>query len=166
MTIEQLRGYFFDKYLVEMRVSGRDLIAYLRQPSRVHRLNPLHDRGHPYTEDAIYTSGFEARFEAATKEILLDLDPAKEYTLVTPWLHAWQDLLDGEEHGLPTRATAAKADPLPGLVHTDRRVLEATSMGLMVREAMANGLTFTRRYLEPRPDWTPWKAYCEAERNR
>jgi hypothetical protein len=58
-----------------MHVAGRDLIAYLQQPSRIHRLNPLHDRGRPYSEDAIYTSGFSARFEADGNRAVLDLDP-------------------------------------------------------------------------------------------
>jgi hypothetical protein len=37
-------------------------------------------------------------------------------------------------------------------------------MDLMLREATTNGLTFTRRYPAPSPDWQPWKAYYEAER--
>jgi hypothetical protein len=164
MNVERLRGYFFDKYLVEMHVAGRDLIAYLQQPSRIHRLNPLHDRGRPYSEDAIYTSGFSARFEADGNRAVLDLDPDRDYTLVTPWFHSWRHLLDGDEHGLPPRAVAVKADPLPGLQRTDSRVLPATSMDLMLREATTNGLTFTRRYPAPSPDWQPWKAYYEAER--
>jgi 2',3'-cyclic-nucleotide 2'-phosphodiesterase (5'-nucleotidase family) len=166
MTVERLRGYFFDKYLVELRVAGRDLIAYLQQPSRIHRLNPLHDRGRPYSEDALYTAGFSARFDAGTKQIAIGLDPDTEYTLVTPWFHSWRHLLDGSDHGLPPLAVAAKADPLPGLKHDSSRVLPATSMELVLREATTNGLTFARRYPTPAPDWEPWRAYYEAERAR
>jgi len=166
MTVERLQGYFYDKYLIEMKVTGRNLIAYLQKPAAMHRLNPLHDRGRAYSQDAIYYAGFEARFEEATKKVALDLDPAREYTLVTPWFHSWRHLVDGEERGLPTRATAEKAEPLSGLRHTDQRVLAATSMKLMIDEAVAKGLTFQRKYAEPRPDWAPWKAYYEAARKK
>lgn len=166
MTVERLYSMFFDRHLVEYRVTGRDLLAYLRRPAILPRLNPLHDRGRPFTEDALYTAGFAARFDEATQEVVLDLDPAKDYTLVTPWLHSWRQLLDGEENGLPPRALAANADPLPGLVSRDRRVLPSSSMTLMVTEGVAKGLTFPRLYPEPRPDWAPWKAHYEAERKR
>ena len=165
-TVERLCGFFYDRHLVEMRVSGKDLLAYLRHPSRLHRLNPLHDCGRPFSEDAIYCAGFDARFDAATRQVRIDLDPAKEYTLVTPWLHSWRDLLDGDERGLPLPGKAAAANPLPGLVHTHRRILPATSMELMLDEAVAKGLDITRPYPEPRPDWLLWKTHYEAERRK
>jgi 2',3'-cyclic-nucleotide 2'-phosphodiesterase (5'-nucleotidase family) len=166
MTVERLQGYFYDKYLVEMKVTGRDLIAYLQKPAAMHRLNPLHDRGRAYSQDAIYYAGLDARFGEADKKVTLDLDPAREYTLVTPWFHSWRHLVGGEERGLPTRATAEKAKPLSGLARSEQRVLAGTSMKLMIDEAVAKGLTFQRKYAEPRPDWAPWKAHYEAERKK
>ncbi|MBT3379071.1 MAG: bifunctional metallophosphatase/5'-nucleotidase [Lentisphaerae bacterium] len=168
MTVERLQGYFFDKVLIELRVSGDDLIAYLMRPSVTHRLNPLHDRGRPYSEDAIYYAGLDVAFSEQAKTVLFTLDngPERTYTVVTPWFHSWRHLLDGEERGLPTRATARKAKPLPGLSRSDQRVLPVTTMQLMIDEAVARGITFQRKYAKPRPDWPVWKAHYEAERQK
>ncbi len=166
VTVERLYGLFFDRHLVEYHVTGSDLLAYLKQPAMVNRLNPLHDRGRPFTEDALYPAGFTARFDEATKEVIVDLDPAKEYTLVTPWLHSWRNLLDRAENGLPPRAAAAEANPLPGLACRDRKLLPSSTMSLMVQAGTTDGLVFSRLYPEPRPDWAVWKAYYETERKR
>lgn len=164
VTVERLRSYFFDRHLVQVRVSGSDLLAYLRQPAMLARLNPLSDRGRPFTENAFYTAGFAARFDPGTKTVALDLDPAKDYTLVTPWLHSWRHLLDGEENGLPPRALAEQANPLPGMPHRERQLLPATSMALMLAAGTEKGLVFQRRFPEPRPDWEPWKTHAAAAR--
>ncbi|NOY82716.1 MAG: bifunctional metallophosphatase/5'-nucleotidase [Kiritimatiellaeota bacterium] len=164
MTVERLRGYFFDKYLISMRVVGRDLRSYLANGPMLHRLNPLHDRGRPFSEDAVYIAGFDARFDKAAREVLIDLDPEREYTLVTPWFHSWRHLSAGADNGLPSRSFAESANPLPGLVHKEKKVLSFTSMKLLLDAAMADELRFYRKYTEPRSDWGPWKVFYETER--
>lgn len=163
-TVEQLAGYFFDRYLVTMRVTGKDLLAYLQQPARVHRLNPLHDQGRPFSEDAIYCAGFAVHFDPTTKDIRIDLEPDREYTLVTPWLHSWRDLLDGDERGIPPRSRAAAAEPLPGLVHANRRVLAKTSMQHVFDAAASKALDITRKYADIPAEWLAWKEFYEAAR--
>ena len=166
LDVERLRGHFYNRRLIQMEVKGSDLLAYCRRASLKHRFHPLHDRGRPYTEDAIYTAGFTARFDAAAAEVVFDIDADRTYKVVTPWLHSWRDLPARQGEELPSLAAAESATLWKELKFRSKSVLARSTMQLLLGAKDTDALQIVRVHLEPRADWAAWKARYEAERDR
>ena len=164
LDVERLRGYFYDRWLIQMEVKGSDLLAYCRQSSVEDRFNPLYDRGRPFTEDAIYIDGFTARFDTTTAEVIFDIDPERTYKMITPWIHSWRDL--SAQHGteLPLWEVAKSAIPINGLKFQSKSVLKRSTVQMLLGVKDVEGLQLKRIYPEPSEEWVDWKAHCEAER--
>lgn len=159
---ERFRAHFRNWRLIRMDVRGNDLLAYCQRADLVHRFHPLHDRGRPYSEDAIFTSGFTVRFDADSATVVFDIDENRVYSLVTPWCHSWRDLPAAQDDELPSLAAAAAAMPLGGLKTQGTSVLDHSTVDLLLDAAREHPLEILRVCREPRPDWDPWQKYYEA----
>jgi 2',3'-cyclic-nucleotide 2'-phosphodiesterase (5'-nucleotidase family) len=162
LTIEKLFGILYNRYLIKSTVTGAELLKFCNQKDRRDRFNPFHHRGRPFTGDAIYYCGFKARFDSSSKSVLFSFDPAKKYTLVTPWPFTRGDL-SRYRHVLPQRSVVDFAHPIPKMVVSNAQLLEQTTGQLLVAEGGRNSLTFHRKYQEPLPDWKPWTDYFEGK---
>ncbi len=150
VTVERLFGYIYDRYLIESIVSGAELLRYCNEDAMRHRFHPFHDRGRPFSGDAMFYSGMNVTFNSANGSVEFDLEPDRQYTLVTPWPFG------RGSHRLAPRRDAEGAKPIPGLNTREAVVMPRTTRELLVAAGLGNRLKFYRKYPEPRPDWAPW----------
>lgn len=155
LTVEGLYGYVHDRYLIRAQVLGRDLLEFCRSEAICDRFNPFHDQGRPFSGDAIYGSGMSARYRPEGGTVDFSIDPQRTYTLVAPW--PFDEATARKYHGrLPDRDEVLSDPFIPGLKVKDAVVLPKPSRDLLVSVGTKEGLTFTRRYAQPDPEWAPW----------
>jgi len=165
LTIEQLSGILYNRYLIKSTVTGADLLKFCNQEKVRDLFNPFHHRGRPFSGDALFYSGFEARFDEATQSVRFSIVPDKKYTLVTPWPFSGADLAR-HRHVLPKRSAVDLAHPVSELDVSNAMLLEQTTGELLVTEGLKQPLAFTPKYPEPRPDWKPWTEYFEGKQRK
>ncbi len=162
LDVERLSGYLYDRYIIRGTISGAELLRYCNAESRRDRFNPFHHQGRPFSGDAIFYSGFDVKFDTASRQVTFDIDPRKSYTLAIPWPFTRRDI-GRYRHQLPPRDAAEQATPIPELAIRDIRVLPETSRELLIRDGVRHGLAFYRKFSQPRSDWEAWTKHFETE---
>jgi len=163
VTVERLYGYIHQRHVVRVEVRGRDLLAFCQTPTMRDRFHPFHDQGRPFSGDAIYYAGMSARYRPESGTVDFSIDPQRTYTLAVPW--PFDDATARKYRDrLPDRAGALAGPVVPGLRVTKPVVLPSLARELLVSVGMHDGLRFTRRYLQPDPEWAPWRSHFEKQR--
>jgi 5'-nucleotidase len=162
VTVERLYGYLHDRYLIRWQIDGRDLLKFCQSGAVRDRFHPFHHQSGLYSGDAIYCSGMSARYRPQDGTVDFSIDPNRRYTMVAPW--PFDDATARKfRRQLPPR-DAVQAEPvIRGLAIENPTVLPNSVRDLMVSVGVKEGLSFTRRYAKPDPQWEPWAARFEAE---
>ena len=157
VTLGKLLARINDLRLVTYRVSGQELLAYFARPQVMDRFNPYHHTRGSAEGNPLYYAGLEVTYDPDQQTASFDLDPAKEYTLLTvcPFSGRWP------QPEPPSQEVAQQLAAIPGLQALDRTVLPETIWDLLEREA-AGSFDFTRRYPEPLAVWKTWQQQFEA----
>jgi 5'-nucleotidase len=157
VDVERLLGYLHDRYIIKSNVTGTSLLKFCEAEPMRDRFNPFHHQGRPFSGNAMFYSGFTAAFDGETQKVRFGIDPRKTYTLATPWPFG------RHRHQLPPRTNAEDAKPVPGLDVADTRVLHQTTRQILTQKGTTDGLEFYVKYLEPLPDWGPWREHFETK---
>ena len=159
LTFEQLGGWIHSARVTTWQIPREKLRDYLLSTPVRDRLNPYHDKGRPFTGDAIYYSGFEVSYDTTAGEVACRLPDQELLTVVTPWpFSEWYEV---RTKGWPTAEEIAARPVLGGLPVTDLRVLPETSWELLAKAAAEQPLAFSRRWPEPDPFWAIWQSRWE-----
>jgi 5'-nucleotidase len=162
VTVEKLYGYIHDRYLIRCQVPGRALLEFCQSEAVRDRFHPFHHQRGLYSGDAIYYSGMTASYRAEDGTVKFSIDPERRYTLVVPW--PFDQATAGKfRYQLPARDVVLGETVIPGLAVENPEVLPATVRDLMVSAGEKEGLSFSRRYAKPDPQWKPWAAKFEAK---
>ncbi len=150
LTMEQLGGWIHDARVTTWRIPRQALHDYLLSAPIRDRLNPLHDKGRPFTGDAIYYGGFDVTYHVETGEVGCTLPDKDTLTVVTPWpFTEWYEV---RSKGWPTNGEIAQRPVLGGLAVDGLRVWDETVWGMLGE----GGLVFGRRWREPEEFWQGW----------
>jgi len=154
LTMEQLGAWIHDARVMTWKIPRQALLAYLLSDPIRDRLNPLHDKGRPFTGDGIYYSGLTATWDPATGQVASELPAKDTLTVVTPWpFTEWYEV---RTKGWPTDDVIAQRPVLGGLPADDVRVLPDGVWAMLAKAAAEQPLSFSRRWTEPDPLWQAW----------
>lgn len=156
LTLGALLGHVTDTRLAVHEVTGAELLAWLANPRRADRLNPLSHPRASEAPDALYYAGFEVTVGADGRGVTVALDPARRYTLLTACP------FDAADAAAVDPATLDRHAALPGLRTEATRVLERGTWDLLEALAPA-GLALSRRHPQPLAVWRAWLARAEEE---
>lgn len=160
LTFEQLGGWLPRARVTRWQIPRQRLAEFLNSDRMRDRFNPLHDRGRPFTGDAIYYSGLTVSFDPATGQIEFELPAADPVTVVTPWpFSEWWEV---KTKGFPTDEEIGARAVLGGLQVKPVEVLPESTWDLLAAAATQQPLVFTRRWAQPDPRWEVWQQRWQA----
>lgn len=158
LTLGELLAHVTDARLVRHRVTGAELLEYLSNPRVADRLNPLSHGRASQELNSLYHAGLEVTYDADRRSVRLDLDPGRQYALVSVCPFAG---LGGRAQALDAEA-AAEHSAIPGLRSEAAEVLELTTWSVL-ESLGAEGLSLTRRYPEALAIWETWLEHAEEQ---
>lgn len=158
LTVGELLAHVSDARLVRHRVTGERLLEYFSNPRMADRLNPLSHSRASTEPNALYFSGFEATCDARGRSVTVDLDPEREYTLVS--LCPFQGLA---QQPRPFDVETADRHAAIPLLHSEATtVLQETTWSVLEKMG-GDEITVGRRHPRPPDVWETWLQRAEDD---